>query len=44
MHCCAQVGEALMPDGLHPNEEGMKLLARCMDPLINELLHQEHAG
>lgn len=27
-----------MPDGLHPNAAGLKLIAKCLTPLINRLI------
>lgn len=28
-----------MPDGLHPNAAGLKLIAQCLTPLIEKLMH-----
>ena len=27
-----------MPDGLHPNADGLKLIAKCLKPLIEKLI------
>jgi hypothetical protein len=27
-----------MPDGLHPNADGLKLIAKCLRPLIEKLI------
>ena len=29
-----------MPDGLHPNAAGMELMAKCLEPLIAQLMAQ----
>jgi hypothetical protein len=30
--------QELLPDGLHPAVEGQKLVARCLLPLLDELM------
>ena len=30
-----QISEAVLPDGLHPNAEGMSRLASCLSPAIS---------
>jgi len=29
-----------MPDALHPNAAGMELLARCLSPLVDDLMEE----
>ena len=30
-----QISESVLPDGLHPNAEGMARLASCLSPIIS---------
>ena len=32
------VAQEIMPDGLHPNAAGLKLIAQCLRPLIDKLI------
>ncbi|CAL8470097.1 g9639 [Coccomyxa elongata] len=33
------IASEVMPDGLHPNAAGLKLIAQCLTPLIEKLMH-----
>jgi lysophospholipase L1-like esterase len=35
------IDASLMPDALHPNAAGHRVLAACMRPLIAKLMHQQ---
>ena len=30
--------QAYLPDGLHPNAEGLKIIAQCLTPLLEKLI------
>lgn len=30
--------QAYLPDGLHPNAEGLKIIAQCLTPLLGKLI------
>ncbi|BDA46856.1 probable platelet-activating factor acetylhydrolase IB subunit gamma at N-terminal half [Coccomyxa sp. Obi] len=34
----------LMPDALHPNADGMELFAKCLSPVVDELMEEEQSG
>ncbi len=37
-----QISESVLPDGLHPNAEGMSRLASCLSPAISRYV-QPHS-
>lgn len=38
--CGVQIEKGWMPDALHPNAQGMELVARCLRPLVQQYMQE----